>query len=371
MQNILGHGLRALLTMAAMAQACLAQPVGICLKSYSPLAPPDKMECFEFERHEPAGSNTRFFIDGSFSVLVRGVELRGILFYPKDAEMIPDYCARRLPEFETRARESPATRRYLNPWIIRMRNVTSNAANVAEAKSGLPDITLRDGTVLQHCKVLKRETAKVSISHDGGVRGVPVGDLDAGALKALAIDTIPVTTPERVSEENVVQTPASSTSGMVAGQSPIGDSGNNAPALDFLTNSANRAVPKLDVASDAPDAIARAQLLMKLAAMGDAQSQRLLAFCYDYGHGVPMDKEAATKWFKRAADQGDPISQASYGLRSDLGVDSLMWLELAKNGGVTTAEPCARMVRTNLPEEDLQKVEVMVRAWRPRIEPIE
>jgi len=45
--------------------------------------------------------------------------------------------------------------------------------------------------------------------------------------------------------------------------------------------------------------------LVKKAEAGDVEAQCHLGFCYLYGFGVAKDKNQASMWFSRAADQGD------------------------------------------------------------------
>ncbi len=49
--------------------------------------------------------------------------------------------------------------------------------------------------------------------------------------------------------------------------------------------------------------------LVKKAEEGDAEAQFCLGTCYLYGHGVTKDKIEATKWYKRAAEQGDEAAK--------------------------------------------------------------
>ena len=41
------------------------------------------------------------------------------------------------------------------------------------------------------------------------------------------------------------------------------------------------------------------------AEQGDMQAQHSLGKMYELGHGVPKDMTEATKWIRKAADQGD------------------------------------------------------------------
>ncbi|GAB2923813.1 hypothetical protein GCM10027093_73980 [Paraburkholderia jirisanensis] len=55
----------------------------------------------------------------------------------------------------------------------------------------------------------------------------------------------------------------------------------------------------------------RAYWQWKVAAQGDAKYQSMLGDRYDLGEGVTPDLSAATYWFRRAAEQGNPSAQTS------------------------------------------------------------
>ena len=50
---------------------------------------------------------------------------------------------------------------------------------------------------------------------------------------------------------------------------------------------------------------------LPLANDGDARAQYYLGRMYYEGYGVPQDKAAAVKWYRRAAEQGDAGAQAT------------------------------------------------------------
>lgn len=53
--------------------------------------------------------------------------------------------------------------------------------------------------------------------------------------------------------------------------------------------------------------------LIESAESGDSLSQRKLALAYDYGDGVPEDKDAAFMWLIKASENGDAVAQAVVG----------------------------------------------------------
>lgn len=163
-----------------------AQPVGICLHSYSPEAPSEKIECFEFEKSERIENATRFFVRSGQAVVITDYRSRGIILYPKNFESITTT----LELYELQAKQIPATRQFLNPWILKLRNAVRETSLLEQEKAKLPTITLADGTVLQECKATGLDRSIVTITHRDGIRKVSVADLDTDTLKALDLNTL-------------------------------------------------------------------------------------------------------------------------------------------------------------------------------------
>jgi TPR repeat protein len=53
----------------------------------------------------------------------------------------------------------------------------------------------------------------------------------------------------------------------------------------------------------------------ELAKRGDRNGQYWLAIMYDKGQGVPQDREQATYWFTKVAEQGSSVNQMRLGAR--------------------------------------------------------
>ena len=77
----------------------------------------------------------------------------------------------------------------------------------------------------------------------------------------------------------------------------------------------------------------------------NASAQLRLAQMYHFGEGVPQDYAEAAKWFRRAAEQGDPEAQASLGgaYRMGRGVpqdyaQAVAWFRTAAEQGLPTAQ---------------------------------
>lgn len=81
----------------------------------------------------------------------------------------------------------------------------------------------------------------------------------------------------------------------------------------------------------APSLLAQAQApakgmdpkLLARANSGDAYSQYLVAFAYDKGVGVPKDLAEAAKWYRKAAEGGNPRSMATLGRLYERGLGGL------------------------------------------------
>lgn len=55
------------------------------------------------------------------------------------------------------------------------------------------------------------------------------------------------------------------------------------------------------------------ELMMALAGKGDTRAQRFIGFQYEYGQSVPKSAAEAAVWYRKAADQGDPLSHFRLG----------------------------------------------------------
>lgn len=79
---------------------------------------------------------------------------------------------------------------------------------------------------------------------------------------------------------------------------------------------------------------------MALARDGDADAQVAIAGLYRFGEGQRIDLAAAARWYRRAADLGEPIAQLNLGEMYMLGLGvprdaarAHMWLTLAARQG--------------------------------------
>lgn len=121
-----------------------AAPVGICLHAYSPEAPADKIECFEFEKFERVASDFRFFINENKPALVTGYRFRGTIPYKANLTPGNPEFDKLLKFYEETARATQSTRRYLNPKILAMRTQAIGYAEERQHAEALPKIIIAE-----------------------------------------------------------------------------------------------------------------------------------------------------------------------------------------------------------------------------------
>ena len=171
--------------LLAAASLAFAAPVGICLHAYSPEAPADKIECFEFESSERFGADYRFFINPERPAVVTSYRYRGTIPYKTGLAPGNPEFDKQLKLYEEASRSTPSTRRYLNPKILAMREQSAQVAKQAEKVAKLSTITMPDGTLLIGCTMSKIENGFVSIRHQDGISKVSLKELDSTEKKAL------------------------------------------------------------------------------------------------------------------------------------------------------------------------------------------
>lgn len=178
--------LNALSLIILSALSALSAPVGICLHAYSPEAPREKIECFEFERAEKIHSGTRYFLPNGQSAVVTDYRNRGTILYPKPPQMAPGKVEELLKNYEEQAGGTPSVRPYLNPWILKLRQSKDQAARVEQSDAKLPTVTVANGISYTACSLKSIDGDVVSIRHRDGFGKVPLAELDAAEKTALA-----------------------------------------------------------------------------------------------------------------------------------------------------------------------------------------
>jgi len=182
--------IQALIATFALSMVVMAAPVGICLHAYSPEAPAEKIECFEFEKIEKTQSGKRFFLPNGKTVIVTDYRNRGVVLYPAGLTGSPESLATLLATYETHSRQTPSTRPFLNAWILKLRNNQAEAAKQAENLAAMPSVALPDGTVLEGCKATRIVDDVVYLTHSYGTKKIKLADLSEASQKALKLDEI-------------------------------------------------------------------------------------------------------------------------------------------------------------------------------------
>jgi len=84
---------------------------------------------------------------------------------------------------------------------------------------------------------------------------------------------------------------------------------------------------------------------LQLAENGDPAAQAEIAYCYQYGDGVPRDAQKALAWNIKAADQGSAMAQHNLAVMYDEGVDipednskAVEWYKKAAEQGHSSAQ---------------------------------
>ncbi|MCI0744788.1 MAG: sel1 repeat family protein [Verrucomicrobia subdivision 3 bacterium] len=116
--------------------------------------------------------------------------------------------------------------------------------------------------------------------------------------------------------------------------------------------------------SDLP--AAAASCYRKAAQEGNSMAQNNLALMYTAGDGVERDLSEATKWFSRAAAQGDPAAQYHLGDRcfrasltlpkaeaDEARIEAFKWLQLSSAQGYPNADACRELVNLQMSQADV------------------
>jgi TPR repeat protein len=90
------------------------------------------------------------------------------------------------------------------------------------------------------------------------------------------------------------------------------------------------------------------------------------------GHGVQLDCSEAVKWFKKAAEQGDPNAQGILGIMYKKGAgaprndeQAYFWLTLAGNVGDKDVSAARDEVASHLTPEQIADVKKRIGEWKP------
>jgi hypothetical protein len=153
-----------LLLLSVIARAA---PIGICLHSYSPDAPNDKIGSIEFDKIEKDQQGTWVYPANQRAILVTNYRYRGTIAYiDKITPGHPEF-KRYLKYYEDNALQIPSTRRFLNPKIIAMRALAAEYEKQKLEYEKLPKIII-SGKNYSSPKLIKFEAGHMYISHKDG-----------------------------------------------------------------------------------------------------------------------------------------------------------------------------------------------------------
>jgi len=112
-----------------------------------------------------------------------------------------------------------------------------------------------------------------------------------------------------------------------------------------ILQSAGALAANLGIARPAPEVAAAKAAVQKDDSVTDGQAQLILAFLYYGGRDVAQDYREAAKWFRRAADRGDPAAQFYLGIMYAKGqgvpqdhAEAAKWYRLAADRGNPEAQ---------------------------------
>jgi hypothetical protein len=113
-------------------------------------------------------------------------QVKAIVPYPNEASLAkstPQAAAAKLSET---VQTYPASKRYLQTWID---SLQPPPVRPTETPSKGPAINLPDGTKLLGCSLKQISDGKATVAYQGGVRRIPLADLDSTARRTLTAST--------------------------------------------------------------------------------------------------------------------------------------------------------------------------------------
>ena len=186
---IMKSAFRQLILILISATIALSAPAGICLHAYSPEAPADKIECFEFTRVEKVANGYRFFLEPNGTAVVTKYRYHGIIYYMPELVPGDPNFQQLLEQYEKTARAMPSARRFLNPRIVNMRFMAAEQSAKQQFRETLPKIEIAGVTFLE--PVFKGfEEGKLILKHRDGNAKIELEKITDDHLQTLVkIDT--------------------------------------------------------------------------------------------------------------------------------------------------------------------------------------
>jgi TPR repeat protein len=99
----------------------------------------------------------------------------------------------------------------------------------------------------------------------------------------------------------------------------------------------------------------------------------MLGLIYQLGEGVPKDYVEAVRWYRLAAEQGDPGAQVDLALVYERGqgvtrddVQAYMWLNLATARGNIDAAKLRNVLEAGMTPDQIAEAQRLAREWKPK-----
>jgi uncharacterized protein len=111
-------------------------------------------------------------------------------------------------------------------------------------------------------------------------------------------------------------------------------------------------------------------IIRPLAEEGNVAAQFNLGVMYQLSHGVPQDNEAATSWYRKAAEQGlaETHLGVMYANREGVAQDyaaAHMWFNLAAANRNRNAAKARDIVAAQLTPAQIAEAQKLAREWKP------
>lgn len=160
-----------ILCLSAWASGLFGQ--GVCFHAYSPDAPDNQIQFFEFDRFERNAEGYRFFMRPTGSVVVTNYRYRGAVIYNDNLNPgHPDF-EKQLETYENAVKKVPGTARLLGTRIQTMRDQQTSHKNQQQAASELPSIVIA-GEKLTAPVYQRLEDGRMVVAHGSGVSRIPL-----------------------------------------------------------------------------------------------------------------------------------------------------------------------------------------------------
>lgn len=114
----------------------------------------------------------------------------------------------------------------------------------------------------------------------------------------------------------------------------------------------------------------------KAADQGDAMAQTYLGRNYENGRGVKQDYTEAVNWYRKAANQGDATAQNNLGSMYASGrglprdyVGAYMWFSLSAAQGDKIARKYRDLIAPKMTPMQIAEAQKLAGEWKPTMQP--